>query len=209
MKRITSKLRTTSASTTSPRYAGTSSRRAGRIRKIRRAVRLTPELRQYIRKTDRLRAGRDPIALLKTGPAKIARAVAGLNKSQLRKPPARGKWSIIEILGHLVDTELTYGYRNRLSLAQSGSEILGYDQAVWVREFKYRGCNPKPLLEQMRVMREATLDLVLRMPRKSWKRYGVHSERGRQTVQRNLELIAGHDLNHLDQILAIRKKHGW
>jgi DinB superfamily len=184
----------------------TSGRRKGRARK---AVRMSPELREYIRKTDRYRAGRDPIALLKTGPSKIARAVVGLNKRQLRKRPARGKWSIIEIVGHLVDTEFTYGYRNRLSLAQSGSQILGYDQAVWVDEFRYRNCDPKPMLEQIQVMRRATLDLVTRFPRKAWRRYGMHSERGRQTVQRNLELIAGHDLNHLDQILAIRRKYGW
>jgi uncharacterized damage-inducible protein DinB len=201
VKRITSRAKAPARS---------ASRRPARARKsARRAVRLSPELREYIRKTDRFRAGRDPIALLKTGPAKIARAVAGLRRSQLRKRPATGKWSIIEILGHLVDTEFTYGYRNRLSLGESGSQILGYDQAVWVREFNYRRSDPKPHLEQMRVMREATLDLVTRMPRKSWKRYGMHSERGRQTVQRNLELIAGHDLNHLDQILAIRKKYGW
>jgi len=183
--------------------------RPRRVGRSRRAARLTPELRAYIRKTDSFRAGREPIALLRTGPDKIARAVAGLTKGQLRRRPGKGKWSVIEILGHLVDTEFTYGYRNRLSLAQSGSEILGYDQEVWVREFRYGNGDPRQLLEQMKVMRRATLDLVTRLPRKTWKRYGMHSERGKQTVQRNLELIAGHDLNHLSQIQAIRKKFSW
>jgi uncharacterized damage-inducible protein DinB len=172
-------------------------------------VRLTPELRAYIRRTDRFRAGRDPIPLLRTGPGKIARAVAGLSLAQLRRRPAKGKWSIIEILGHLVDTEFAYGWRDRLSLGQSGSEILGYDQAAWVREFNYRRAKPRSLLAQMAAMRGATLDLVLRLPRRTWNRYGLHTERGKQTVRRNLELIAGHDLNHLSQIRAIRKKFGW
>ena len=41
------------------------------------------------------------------------------------------------------------------------------------------------------------------MPRSTWKRYGLHPERGKETVRRTLELVAGHDLNHLDQIRAI------
>ena len=49
----------------------------------------------------------------------------------------------------------------------------------------------------------------LSMPRKTWERYGWHNERGHESVRRTLELIAGHDLNHLDQILAIKKKYGW
>jgi len=50
---------------------------------------------------------------------------------------------------------------------------------------------------------------VTGVPRSWWTRYGMHSERGKETVRRTLELIAGHDLNHLDQIMAIRKKYGW
>ncbi|HYQ89770.1 MAG TPA: DinB family protein, partial [Candidatus Binatia bacterium] len=74
-----------------------------RIPKAKRPKRvsLTPELKAYIRKTENYRAGREPIALMKKAPAKFARAVAGLSASQMRKRPARGKWSIIEILGHL------------------------------------------------------------------------------------------------------------
>ena len=174
-----------------------------------RKVKLSTEVRAYIRKTDRYRAGGDPVQLQRSAPTKFERAIRGLSARQLRRRPASGKWSIIEILGHLHDTEVVYGYRNRLSLSTTGSLIMGYDQARWVVELHHRRSDAKRLLAQIRVLREGNLDTILRVPRRNWKRYGMHNERGRQTVRRNLELIAGHDLNHLDQIRAIRKKFGW
>ena len=171
--------------------------------------RISPEIRAYVRKIDRYRAGRAPIPLMKAGPAKFERAVRGLNRRQLLKRPARGKWSIAEILGHLVDTEIVYGYRYRMALAQPGMPIQAYDQPTWAAAFRYRSRNTKGLLRQIRLLREVNLGLVAGVPRPWWKRYGNHSERGRETVRRTLELIAGHDLNHLDQIKAIRKKYGW
>jgi uncharacterized damage-inducible protein DinB len=177
----------------------------------RRRAHVTPELEEYLRKTDRLRAGRDPIRLMRVGPSKISRAVVGLRPSQLRKRPAPDKWSIQEILGHLVDTEVVYGYRYRMAVTNSGSPIQGYDQEVAVRELGYRRSrwSAKKLLEHIAALRRSTLYLFENMPRDATERYGMHSERGKETVRRMQELIAGHDLNHLGQIRAIRKKYGW
>jgi uncharacterized damage-inducible protein DinB len=170
---------------------------------------VTPEIRAYVRKIERYRAGRDPIPLMKQAHARLARAVAGLSASQMRKRPHPGKWSIVEILGHLQDTEYVYGWRIRLSLAQPGNPIMGYDQALWTEELRHRRAHAKRLLDRIRTMREGNLETVARVPRSNWKRYGMHSERGKETVRGVLELLAGHDLNHLDQIKAIRKKYGW
>jgi len=177
----------------------------------RRRTPPSPALKAYLQKTDRFRDGRDPIRLMRAGPAKFARAVSGLKPAQLRKRPAPGKWSIQEILGHLADTEVVYGYRYRKALAESGSPIQGYDQEIWVREFGYRGkrWSAKQLLVHIASLRRATLYLFENMPRRTYDRFGAHSERGKETVRRTQELIAGHDLNHLDQIKAIRKKYAW
>ncbi|MGE5176776.1 MAG: DinB family protein [Hyphomicrobiales bacterium] len=170
---------------------------------------MSPETRAYIRKTEAYRAGRAPLSIMKGHAARLERAIRGLSGAQLRRRPAKGKWSIAEILGHLVDTEIVYGYRYRMELAQPGSPIPGYDQAGWAATFTRRRREPKKMIEQIRALRAVNLDLVTSVPRSWWKRYGWHSERGRESVQRTLELIAGHDLNHLDQIRAIRKKYGW
>lgn len=182
---------------------------AAKSARPRGRVRITPEIRAYVRKIDGYRAGREPLPLMRTGPAKIARAIMGLRAAQLRKRPAPGKWSIAEILGHLVDTEVVYGYRYRLALSQPGVPIPGYDQATWALALRHRDRRTPRLIEQIVTLRRINLELLESMPRRTWERYGMHSERGKETVRRTAELIAGHDLNHLDQILAIRKKYGW
>jgi len=179
-----------------------------RSRRRKRAA-VQPEFRAYMRKMDAYRAGRAPLPLLRTGPAKIARAAAGLRKSQLRRRPAPGKWSIAEILGHLADTEYVYGYRCRMALSESGRPVQAYNQAIWTKALRHQKRSAARMLALIQTMRRANLELVESVPRREWKRYGLHPERGRETVRRTLELVAGHDLNHLDQIRAIRRKFSW
>lgn len=179
------------------------------MKSSRRRLRITPEIVAYMRKIDAYRAGRDPIRSMRGAPARLTRAVRGLTPAQLRRRPARGKWSIADILGHLLDTEVVYGYRYRMALAESGSPIQGYDQAGWATIFRGRRANTATLLRQIRLLREVNLDVVTGVPRTWWTRYGMHSERGKETVRRTLELIAGHDWNHLDQIMEIRNRFGW
>jgi hypothetical protein len=181
-----------------------------RSRKTGPSGRNDPALRAYLAKLERYRAGRDPLALLRTGPARIMRAVRGLRKAQLRRRPARDKWSILEILGHLHDTEVVYGYRWRMMAAEPGAVIQGYDQARWALDLRHRDADAARLIGQIRSMRQGSLDLLSRVPRRQWKsRYGRHTERGRETLERSVRQIAGHDGNHIAQIQAIRKKYGW
>jgi hypothetical protein len=53
------------------------------------------------------------------------------------------------------------------------------------------------------------VDVVLRVPRKTWKRAGFHTARGREPLERSLRQIAGHDFNHIAQIRVIREKYGY
>lgn len=181
-----------------------------RSRKTNSPGRRDPALRAYLAKLERYRAGRDSVALLRTGPARLARAVRGLRKTQLRRRPARDKWSILEILGHLHDTEVVYGYRWRMMAAEPGAVIQGYDQARWVRDLRHRNADARRLIDQIRSMRRGSLDFLARVPRRRWKsRYGRHTERGRETLERSVRQVAGHDGNHIAQIVAIRNKYGW
>jgi uncharacterized damage-inducible protein DinB len=181
-------------------------------RGVRHRTVRSPELKAYLAKTDAYRAGRDPMTLMRGAPARLSRAVAGLTPTQLRRRPAKGKWSIQEIVGHLMDTEVVYAYRWHMAFAQSGSPIQGYDQEHWVREEDYRNRKWKvsAMLAHITAMRRATLYYLERLPRGSErKRFGMHTERGRETVRRTQELIAGHDINHREQIKAIRRRFGW
>jgi uncharacterized damage-inducible protein DinB len=172
-------------------------------------VKVAKQFRDYMRRIKSYVGRQDPLKMQAAAPGKLARAVRGLRPAQLRRRPRPGKWSIQEIVGHLADTEIVYGFRLRMMLAQPGSPIQAYDQDFWAKNLLYQRLPMAKLLERVRVLREANLQLLKSVPRPWWNRYGMHEERGRETVKRTLLLLAGHDVNHRNQILAIRKKFGW
>ncbi len=63
-------------------------------------------------------------------------------------------------------------------------------------------------LEQIRVLRSANLKMLRRLSEAEMERYGIHSERGPESIRKILQLTAGHDLLHLNQIRRIKKAHG-
>ena len=150
--------------------------------------------------------GKDALRLQQAAPKKFAALTKGLSKKQMSRRPVPGKWSIAEILAHMADAELVIGYRIRLILASNGTVIQAFDQDAWAETFRYRRCDPKVSLETFRTLRENNLRLLSSVPKQAWKNYGEHAERGRETVDHIVKLIAGHDLNHLQQVERIAKQ---
>ena len=148
--------------------------------------------------------GRDPLTVLHDMPSAIRRAIAGLTRDQLRKPEAANKWSIVQVLQHLADSDLVWGWRVRLILAHDRPQITGYDQDLWAERLHYADADPDEAMEVFDILRRANLKLVERATPAELKRVGVHSERGEESVEYLLRLYAGHDLLHLRQIDRIR-----
>src|SRR3954454_7520319 len=65
------------------------------------------------------------------GPERLRAASAGLSMEQMRARPRPGKWSILEILLHVADSELRAPMRVRCVMAQPGTRLPGYDQKLW------------------------------------------------------------------------------
>jgi len=94
-------------------------------------------------------------------------------------------------------------WRLRQILANNAIPIQAYDQDLWARTFNYARRDPRQSLANFRVLREANLALLKSVPRKLWENYGVHAERGNESVNHIVKMVAGHDLNHLQQIQKI------
>ena len=162
------------------------------------------ERAKYSQAVLELVGGREPLSVLRETPAAAARAIEGLSPAQLRKPEAPGKWSIAHVLQHLADSDLVWGWRVRLILAQDRPTLTGYDQDLWAERLHYADADPQEALEQLRVLRRGNLGLIARATPEDLKRVGVHSERGEESVGYLCGLYAGHDLLHLRQIARIR-----
>ncbi len=161
----------------------------------------TPQ--QYTQRVVSYLDGKQPLAVQAATAKKIDRLIKGVSTAKLRKRPAPDKWSVSEILAHLADTEIVGGFRMRLILGAPGTPVVAFDQDTWVISGHYEKRNPHKSLEQFRAMREANLALLKSLTPDQWKRYGMHSERGQETIEHIVRMFAGHDINHLKQIEGI------
>lgn len=164
----------------------------------------TPQ--QYIQRILGFIEGKEPLRVQQETPKKLAKMVRGLSKKQLTRKPAPDKWSISEILAHLVDTEIVGSWRMRHVLGDNGAPIQAFDQNVWASTFDYARRDPRRSLEVFRVLRENNLAMLKALPRELWENYGMHQERGKESVAHIVRMYAGHDLNHMAQVEKIAKE---
>lgn len=148
-------------------------------------------------------AGQEPLKVLAATPKKIGRLLQSATPAKLKKRPLPDKWSVAEIVAHLADAEIVIGWRVRSILGAPGTPIQAFDQDAWVAAGHYAQRNPVKSLEQLRALREANLALYKSLTPEQWKLYGMHSERGQESVEHIARMHAGHDLNHIQQIERI------
>jgi len=161
----------------------------------------TPQ--QYTQRIVRNVEGKQPLAVQAATAKKLGRLIKGVPSARLRKRPAPDKWSVGEILAHLADAEIVGAFRMRLILGAPGTPVAAFDQDSWVTSGHYEKRDPRKSAEQFRVVREANLALLKSLTPEQWKHYGMHSERGQETIEHIVLMFAGHDLNHLHQIERI------
>jgi len=151
-------------------------------------------------------AENDPLKIQSATSKKLGRLISRASSSKLRKQPAPGKWSVSEILAHLADTEVVFGYRIRSILGAPGTPIQAFDQDKWAQAMNYGKSDPRRSLERFTAFRKANLDLLNSLSPTQWKYHGMHAERGEESIETIAKLAAGHDLNHLSQIERILSK---
>ena len=146
----------------------------------------------------------DPLKIYAKTPQELQRLTLGLTAKQLHTPSAKGRWSIAQLVSHLCDAEWAMGFRVRMAIAQPGGPFQAYDQDKWAEHLYYDRADCKEKLRLFSALRQAHLSLLKSLKPAEWRRYGIHEERGKETVERMIHMIAGHDVNHLKQIESIR-----
>ena len=157
---------------------------------------------QYTQRILSYSEGGDPLELLESAPKKLAAFVVGKSKQQLARRSAPDKWSVAEIAAHLSDTEIAVAWRIRQILSTNAIHIQAFDQNAWASTFDYAQRDASSSVELFRALRAANVALLKSVPRKLWDNYGVHQERGNESIAHVMRMMAGHDLNHLQQIEA-------
>lgn len=151
---------------------------------------------------------RDPLAVMAELVPEVRRLAAGLDAGELATPEAAGKWSVVEVAQHLADSEIVIGYRLRVTVAEERPPLAGYDQDAWAARLRYREVAFADALAQLDALRTANLRWARTLSPEERRRVGVHAERGEESVDQLLLLVAGHDLVHRRQIERIRRAIG-
>src|SRR5215207_9663114 len=121
----------------------------------------------------------------------------------LRSPEAPGKWSVVQVIQHLADSDLVAGYRTRMMLSVDRPALPGYDQDRWADGFHYDRVPLAQAVNQLRALRAANLHLWKQLTPEQLDRVGLHAERGSESVEHLLRLMGAHDLVHRRQIERI------
>jgi hypothetical protein len=155
---------------------------------------------EYAQRLLSLSQGVDPRDILIATPLRIGGLIAGCQPQALRESPGPDRWSIAQIVSHMADAELVFAYRVRRILAAPGSVIEPFDQNDWVNSQHAETSDPHASLALFAAIRASMLRLLARLTDEDMTRYGVHAERGPESVRYLMSLMAGHDRNHLAQI---------
>lgn len=147
----------------------------------------------------------DPMAILRDTPGVLEEVVATTDPDALGVREGENKWSVGIVLQHLADSELVWGWRLRMVLAEDRPPLTGYDQDRWVDRLHYAKCDPADALQMFSVLRRSHLCLLDNVGPADRRRVGVHAERGEESVEHMIRLYAGHDLVHRRQIDRIRR----
>ena len=142
--------------------------------------------------------GRPLDTILTSTPSAIATLLETIGPQKSTAPPTPGKWSAAEILCHLADTEVAFGFRLRQTLAEDHHVLQPFDQEKWAAT--YHGVTARQALAAFTAMREWNLILIRNAPPTASQKTVTHPERGAMTFTTIVETMAGHDLNHIRQL---------
>jgi hypothetical protein len=162
----------------------------------------------YVRSILELLGDRDPLAVMSQLAQELKKSIGRLPADALRQPEAPGKWSMHDVVAHLADSEVVFGWRLRMVIAQDRPTITGFDQDAWSARVCGAYPDSRSAIQQIAVLREGHLALLRSLSDEQWERVGMHAERGPESVRRMAQLYAGHDLVHLRQLARIRKASG-
>lgn len=108
---------------------------------------------------------------------------------------APGKWSIKEVVGHLIDTERVFAYRALCFSRNDKTPLPGFDQEPYIQFGNYDACLLGELADEFAHVRQSTLYLFKHMSDEAWLRTGVASD-AEVSVRALAYIIAGHELHH-------------
>jgi len=135
-------------------------------------------------------------------------AVRGLQREDLLARPGPGKWSIQELVIHVLDADLVMADRMKRVIAEEKPTLLAFDENLWVKNLFYDEQSVEDAVTVFELNRRNMARLFKKLPDAAFDRVGVHSERGEMTVADIMTYGVDHLKHHLKFLVDKREKMG-
>jgi hypothetical protein len=139
------------------------------------------------------------------GPARLRAAVEGLTIEELNAFPVPGTWSIQQICVHLLHSELFAVSRMCQIIAEDVPLLMNWDENTFVARLRYEKVPMSDVLSCIETMRKTMAATLRQLKDEDFARYGIHSKRGKVTLEEQLVTYVNHMEHHL-QIMADKRK---
>jgi len=139
--------------------------------------------------------GKDILATLSQQIVDTRSLLAGLSDDDGNSRYAPGKWSVKQVLGHLIDSERIFCYRALRIARGDQTPLPGFEQDDYVRDGPFETCRLADLVDEFIDVRKATVDFFRNLDETAWSRQGTANE-NKVTVRATAYIIAGHELHH-------------
>jgi len=150
---------------------------------------------------DKYLDGRTVEAILSSTADAVTEALKAIGAERVGTAPEPGKWSAAEIVAHLADCEIAFGFRLRQTVAEDAPVVQPFNQQKWAAT--YGGVEADAAMDAFRSARAWNMRLLRAVLPEAASRVMTHPERGVITFQTVIETMAGHDLNHVAQLRKI------
>jgi hypothetical protein len=127
----------------------------------------------------------------------IESILGGLSEEQGNQRYAPGKWSVKELMGHVIDTERVFAYRALRFARNDATALAGFDQDAFALHANYANIPLQSIAAEFEAVRHATLLLFRHLQPEAWDRHGI-SNKNELSVRAAAYVIAGHAQHHLE-----------
>jgi hypothetical protein len=148
--------------------------------------------------------GDDALGALRAQSASTPRLLTGLSEAQASHRYAPGKWSVKEVVGHMIDGERVFSYRALRFARADTTPLPGFDENAWVPPAHFDRRPMTDLVSDYQTVRAATVGLFASFDDDTLLRTGTANDNP-FSVRALAHIIAGHELHHVG---ILRERYG-
>lgn len=132
-------------------------------------------------------------------PSKMRTLLSSLTADQLRFRYAEGKWSLAEVVGHIIDCERVFAYRALAFSRGDKTPLAGFEEDDYAANSNYNEMDGEKLAAIYQATRRASLELFFSFSENMWQEVG--NANGDNMICGAIPyVIAGHETHHMQVI---------